>query len=513
LTVTLMPIDTDNDGTPDAGMAEIWASDFIASPVVDCTPPVRYSIRRPGQAPDQSRLGVAFDCSDYDAADGSVGTSHVIFIDAWDGAGNRDFCETYVLVQDQTGICAGPATGSVAGTISTETNEAVEGVDVAVSGPMSQNTLTNVSGSYLLNNLTAGGDYTVTPVLDANYLNGVSTFDLVLISRHILGVQLLDSPYKMVAADVNNSRSITTLDLIQLRRLILAIDTEFANNTSWRFVPASYSFPVPTNPWFEQFPEVININDLAGNMINQNFRAVKIGDVNGSVVPNLTSVEDRTVNGEFALNVMDQQVKAGNEYVVTFTGEQMESIRGYQATLTFGDALELVDVVYGAAKEENFGMRFVGEGAITMSWNGEAKSSDNLFSLVFRANAEGRLSEMLGVSSRYTRTEAYNVNNNLMGVSLNFGGALVSEGFELYQNQPNPFKGQTVIGYNLPEAAYVTLTVQDAAGKVLRVVRNEGVKGYNQVALNSNELPASGVLYYTIATEGFTATKKMIVVQ
>jgi hypothetical protein len=70
-----------------------------------------------------------------------------------------------------------------------------------------------------------------------------------------------------------------------------------------------------------------------------------------------------------------------------------------------------------------------------------------------------------------------------------------------------------VIGYNLPEAAYVTLTVQDAAGKVLRVVRNEGVKGYNQVALNSNELPASGVLYYTIATEGFTATKKMIVVQ
>jgi hypothetical protein len=37
LTVTLMPIDTDNDGTPDAGMAEIWASDFIASPIVDCS--------------------------------------------------------------------------------------------------------------------------------------------------------------------------------------------------------------------------------------------------------------------------------------------------------------------------------------------------------------------------------------------------------------------------------------------------------------------------------------------
>jgi hypothetical protein len=417
------------------------------------------------------------------------------------------------IVQDQQGVCAGPATGSVAGTIRTEDNQPVQGVDVALSGPMSQATATNVSGSYLFSNLVAGGDYTITPLLDANPLNGVSTFDLVLISRHILGVQPLNSPYKMIAADVNNSKSITTLDLIQLRRLILAIDTEFANNTSWRFIPASYVFPVPTNPWFEQYPEVINVNDLVGNVIDRNFRGVKIGDVNGSAIPNLTVVDDRTTNGDFSLNVSNQTVKAGNEYVVTFTGEQMESIRGYQMTLTFDRAkLELVDVVYGAAKEENFGMRYAGEGAITMSWNGEATSDDNLFSLVFRASAEGRLSDMLGVSSRYTRAEAYNAGNNLMGVTLNFGGSVVSEGFELFQNQPNPFKGQTVIGYNLPEASNVTLTVQDATGKVLRVIRTTGVKGYNMETLNSSELSATGVLYYTIETDGFTATRKMIIV-
>jgi hypothetical protein len=365
-----------------------------------------------------------------------------------------------------------------------------------------------------LSGLQLLGDYTVTPLLDENYLNGVSTFDLVLISRHILGVQLLNSPYKMIAADVNSSKSITTLDLIQLRRLILAIDTEFANNTSWRFVDAAYVFPVPTNPWFEPFPEVININDLAGNMANQNFRAVKIGDVNGSAVANLASVEDRTMNGEFALNVLDETVKAGNEYVVSFTGEQMERIRGYQMTMTYDVAkLELVDIVYGAAKDENFGMRYVSEGAVTMSWNGEATSDETLFSLVFRANAEGRLSEMLGVSSRYTRAEAYNTNSDLMSVALNFGGSMVSEGFELYQNQPNPFKGQTVIGYSLPEAANVTLRIQDATGKVLRVIRSTGVRGYNMETLNSTDLPASGVLYYTIETDGFTATKKMIIVQ
>jgi len=499
LTVTLMPVQGGG------GMAEIWATDFIASPIVDCTPPIKYSIRRAGQAPDINRVGLELTCADV--------PSIVVYIDAWDGAGNRDFCETYLLVQDQQGVCAGPATGSVAGTIRTEDNQPVQGVDVALSGPMSQATATNVSGSYLFSNLVAGGDYTITPLLDANPLNGVSTFDLVLISRHILGVQPLNSPYKMIAADVNNSKSITTLDLIQLRRLILAIDTEFANNTSWRFIPASYVFPVPTNPWFEQFPEVVNVNDLVGNVIDRNFRGVKVGDVNASAIPNLTVVDDRTTNGDFSLNVSNQTVKAGNEYVVTFTGEQMESIRGYQMTLTFDRAkLELVDVVYGAAKEENFGMRYAGEGAITMSWNGEATSDDNLFSLVFRANAEGRLSEMLGVSSRYTRAEAYNAGNNLMGVTLNFGGAVVSEGFELFQNQPNPFKGQTVIGYNLPEASNVTLTVQDATGKVLRVVRTTGVKGYNMETLSSSDLSATGVLYYTIETDGFTATRKMIIV-
>ena len=379
---------------------------------------------------------------------------------------------------------------------------------------MSQTTTTNALGFYTINSLVLGGDYTLTPVLDVNPLNGVSTFDLVLISRHILGVQLLDSPYKMIAADVNSSKSITTLDLIQLRRLILAIDTEFANNTSWRFIPASYNFPVPTNPWFADFPEVLNFNDLAANMVNEDFRAVKIGDVNGSALPNLASVEDRTLNGEFVLNVEEQAVKAGNEYVVTFTGEQMERIRGYQLTLTFdANKLELVDLAYGASKEENFGMRFVSEGAITMSWNGEAVSSAGLFSLVFRATAEGQLSEMLGVSSRYTRAEAYNLNNDLMGVALNFSGTLVSEGFELYQNQPNPFKGETLIGYNLPEAANVTLTIQDATGKVLRVIRSTGIRGYNMERLNSDLLPATGVLYYTIETDGFTATKKMVIVQ
>ena len=43
--------------------------------------------------------------------------------------------------------------------------------------------------------------------------SAVTTFDLVLISRHILGLEALDSPYKMIAADVNMSGTISTSDV------------------------------------------------------------------------------------------------------------------------------------------------------------------------------------------------------------------------------------------------------------------------------------------------------------
>ncbi|MCO6493455.1 MAG: T9SS type A sorting domain-containing protein, partial [Phaeodactylibacter sp.] len=83
----------------------------------------------------------------------------------------------------------------------------------------------------------------------------------------------------------------------------------------------------------------------------------------------------------------------------------------------------------------------------------------------------------------------------------------------LYQNTPNPFKGETLIGFNLPSDDKVTLTVSDVTGRVLRLVRMDGVKGYNNIALSSHTLPATGVLYYTVETSEYTATRKMVIIE
>ncbi len=235
LTATLMP---DGNG---GGMAAIWVSDFIASPSTDCTPEVGFTIYRSSTVVNGGAnfvfnpldTGLTLTCPDLGLLPVRIYTV--------DGAGNRDFCETTLLVQEnQASITCGGGIGSIAGLLATEGGATVTGAEVAVSGSANETMVTTTNGAYSFG-LPMGGDYTVTPQLDADHLNGVSTFDIVLISKHILGLQEFTSPYVLMAADANGNGGISTLDLIAIRRLILGLDDAFQSNTSWRFFEAGGS--------------------------------------------------------------------------------------------------------------------------------------------------------------------------------------------------------------------------------------------------------------------------------
>jgi hypothetical protein len=512
--------DVDGDGEDDPAVMVIWATDFEVSPGEDCTGPVRLSIHRVDETPHPDSTSLTLTCKDPDTL--------TVRIYAWDnadspiaiqpdaiepGGPNYDFCETYVVVQDNLfNLCNDPGQIGVAGLIENEDNETIENVSVSLSGMLSDNRMTAADGNYAFHGLTPDGDYTITPLKDDDYLNGVSTFDLVLITKHILGTKKLTSPYQLIAADANNSKRISALDLIQLRKLILSVNRTLPSNTSWRFIPASYQFPDPENPWAQAFPEVLNYNDLQTTIASGDFVAVKIGDVNGNARPNSLVSDRRSVAGVFNLSVEDQSLVAGNEYRIAFTADQF--VQGYQFTLQH-TGLELMDIEYGVAKAENFGV--VEDGVLTTSWNtsseAEPRTSGELFTLVVRAKVDGQLSELLSVNSRYTTAEAYNPADELMDVALTFSGQTVTEGYELYQNVPNPFQGQTMISFRLPSAMQATIKIQDVTGKTLKVIRGEYARGFNQISVNSSELASTGVLYYILKTDQFTASKKMVIVE
>jgi hypothetical protein len=174
---------------------------------------------------------------------------------------------------------------TIYGTITTEEAEGIEGVTVSISCSSVYTTITDASGSYIFENIPEGETCSMGVFLNDNWHNGVSVFDMIIISKHILAVQLLDSPYKMIAADINNNGQISESDLLELMAFNYGDIDEFPNNTSWRFIPADYVFPDPTNPWLEEFPETINIDGVTGD-VEVNYIGIKIGDVNGSVSPN-----------------------------------------------------------------------------------------------------------------------------------------------------------------------------------------------------------------------------------
>ena len=107
---------------------------------------------------------------------------------------------------------------------------------------------------------------------------------------------------------------------------------------------------------------------------------------------------------------------------------------------------------------------------LTASWHKvggvSATASDVLFTLSFQATAAGQLSEMININSKVTEAEAYNTSSDIKDLKLTFRGSEIGAEFALYQNEPNPFKGNTLIGYDLPEAGNVVLTVFDVTGKV-----------------------------------------------
>ncbi|HMX39349.1 MAG TPA: T9SS type A sorting domain-containing protein, partial [Saprospiraceae bacterium] len=502
LSVNIMP----------TGMITLWASDFLKYMEDNCTPSNKLvlGIRKAGtgtgfplDAQNNPITSVTFTCTDLGKQE--------VELWAMDLAGNSDFCQTYLIVQDNNGNCPnnGP-NAAVAGYLKTEEQQGLEGAQVdlqvqsAVSAPVSMSRITTEEGRfYFANAVPAEGDYTLTPQKDENPLNGVSTYDLVLISKHILGLEPLSSPYKMIAADANKSGSITTFDIVELRKLILGIYTELPNNTSWRFVEKGYAFPDPSNPFKVNFPENTSKVGVQASQMYDDFVAIKVGDLNASVQANsLVANEDRT-DGTLFFDVADRQVQAGEMVDVAF--QSAEQVQGFQMTLALAGLT--VEEVLSASRvgADNFGLF---SDALTVSIDGADE-----FTVRFRAQRSGRLSEMLTASSHITKAEAYAAATK-MGVALRFQGAggMATSGqqFALYQNTPNPVQGSTQIAFNLPVASEAVLTVTDAEGRVLKVVSGQYAKGLNVVTLQRSDL-ASGMLFYQLSTPTHTATLKMVV--
>ncbi len=358
---------------------------------------------------------------------------------------------------------------------------------------------------------------------------GISTADILRIQLHILGFQALGSPYKIIAADINKSRSVTAADIIQLRKVILGTSDSFPKNNYWRFIPADYEFINPLNPFVENFPELIFINSLFSNCeknptLNADFVAIRVGDVNSSMLdlPDI-SAGNRSLN--CTLSTYDQEIKPGATMEVPIYATHAQDLAGFQFTFQFDPTkLDFEKVNYGVLtdlSEEHFGFTHLEKGLITISWNTtesiQMQKDESLFSLQFKAKKEGLLSETIEINS--SMTEAMGITQELEVTSLSLSfmkeEVLEKKGLEnvLFQNAPNPFQDKTMIRFALSKSGDAAISVFDAMGRFILEVFGSYDAGIHEVGIDRTALNGSGVYYYQLSTsEGLLSTKKMLIV-
>lgn len=204
--------------------------------------------------------------------------------------------------------------------------------------------------------------FNLIPKKNDNPLNGVTTYDLVLISKHILATEPLNTPYKMIAADANKSGSITTFDISEFRKLILGIYDTIPGNTSWRFVDKAFSFPNPNNPFQTIFPERNKepIDMVATPAKQVSFVAIKIGDVNYSAMANRPAERPTST-----VSWSGSRAKKGEVLTIPVTYSGAESLEAIQLGLRYDPAvLQLLGPSQGelaAWGPDNFNLTNPGE--------------------------------------------------------------------------------------------------------------------------------------------------------
>lgn len=99
------------------------------------------------------------------------------------------------------------------------------------------------------------------------------------------------------------------------------------------------------------------------------------------------------------------------------------------------------------------------------------------------------------------------------GVAVNNISTTIPDKNYLYKNYPNPFNPSTTIKFDLNKSSYVKLVIVDALGREIETIvnenLNEGTYSVNWNAINKT----SGIYFYTLKTDDFTETRKMMLMK
>ncbi|MBK8483988.1 MAG: T9SS type A sorting domain-containing protein [Saprospiraceae bacterium] len=439
--------------------------------------------------------------------------------------GNQTFCKTSLLLQDNNGnICPNKFTngGIIAGLINTTTNSVLQNahLELLKSDIMFGSINSDKIGEYIFVDLPEGEDYKLRPIKNDDISNGVSTADIVLMQKHILGLQRFNSVYQYIAADVNNSHSITAADISELRKLILGITNTFSNGTeSWSFIKKSTVFDNPENPWENSPWETLyEVKALQGPNVAFDYMGVKMGDINYSAkTTDLNSGVEKRSKESLVFEFENHKLVKTGEISIPVYGTWNSELNGFQMTLEYNmESSQFIQIKSGSVTitDANYAMNQLDKGFIPVSWNsnrGITKTDMPLFYIILNVTKPSIVSDLVGLSYIGLNPEAYNEKMDVMDIEFRIKGTdLNFSQYELYQNQPNPFSESSVISFHIPFDQQVSISVYDIKGRMILNKELRVQKGKNQFTISKSEIGEAGIYYYQLKANNFNGIKKLI---
>lgn len=138
-------------------------------------------------------------------------------------------------------------------------------------------TNTNFLGEYsfFVDDIPAQAGCTIFPQMDqANHTGGITTRDIVVVLSHVLTKDTLSTPLKIFAADTDGSGHVSVKDLVELRKLILGLETRLRVPNGFVFICSADNIP----------GEVIGrqqllISDILDNSVEPDFTGAQVGNI------------------------------------------------------------------------------------------------------------------------------------------------------------------------------------------------------------------------------------------
>ncbi len=366
---------------------------------------------------------------------------------------------------------------------------------------VSKSTLTDLRGAYSFYDLSSASNYEIRLNFEDDYLSGVTTYDILQIQKHILGINEFSSPYKFIAADVNQTKTITAADISEIRKLILGVIPSFPKTKSWKFVNKNRMDPL--YPMLSQEYADINISTLDKN--NVNFEAVKMGDVNSSALFT-DGAQTRTSQ---TLKLIGHTVIKGTTMKVSYQSLEELCVNGIQLGLTLPNGLKVNQIHFCGEKiSENNYTHIVDELRISHNQMEMCTPKSNNFLLEIEFDIKTPVDEYEILQKVDFISEVYGCQNVIYPIEII--AETKANNFEITHIVPTVFSSEIEIGIFSNSSNMLQLDIYNTSGTNIYSNKFQITKSYSRNLIKDLDSVPPGVYVMHFQVGNSTKLRKII---